>query len=155
MISNRQFRKYIIKPTLVDPLVWTAEAEEILVATMAHESLGGTYLVQETAEGNRVVGGAVGIYQIQKATYGDVIKFIKNNPKYNAFTNSTYESMIYDLEYATYIARLNYMRFPGALPPANDIDGIWEYYKRFWNPGGKATRETFVSNYHRFVGAKV
>lgn len=158
MISNRQFRKYIVQPACRCIDAYSREAEEILIATMAHESLGGTYLVQETAEGNRVKGGAISFFQIQENAYDDVIEFAKVRPKYIQFIRDmncngwVYETMLHDIFYSAIIARFNYMRFPEPLPAADDINAIWEYYSKYWNRGGKAKKDDFILHYRQFTG---
>ena len=65
MIDNKQLRECIIKPTLDSLQMYSQAAEELLVFTCACESLGGTYLKQ-------VKGPALGIYQMEPATYQDI-----------------------------------------------------------------------------------
>jgi len=70
MINHEQFRKYIIYPTLF-PLsvngvsLYSRNAEELLIATMAHESKGGTFLKKQE-------GPAVGVYQMEPNTYNEL-----------------------------------------------------------------------------------
>lgn len=150
MISNKQFRKYIIQPVLQAQKIWSADAEELLIATMAHESLGCTYLMQEDGLGNEVKNGGMGPYQLEEATYTTV--YNKFGGIYSLPLLSP-DTMIHDLSFATLIARLNYLRFPEPLPDASDIDGIWEYYKKYWNTElGSATKDAFITNYRRFIG---
>jgi hypothetical protein len=49
------------------------------------------------------------------------------------------------------IARMKYLRAPGALPAADDLPGLAAYYKRHWNtPLGAATVEAAMANYRRY-----
>ena len=64
----RQFRECIIRPTLraLEPEIpHSLVAEELLMLTAAHESHLGTYLKQKG-------GPALGIYQMEPATYRDL-----------------------------------------------------------------------------------
>ena len=65
MLNIAQFRDLIVKSTLNDLLLYSEDAEELLVFTCAVESLGGTYLQQ-------VKGPALGIYQMEPVTYNDI-----------------------------------------------------------------------------------
>lgn len=156
MIDNKQLRELIIKPTLDGLQMYSTEAEELLVFTCACESLGGTYLKQ-------VKGPALGIYQMEPATYTDIWQnYIKNHGgvvnlltlNFACHNMPLPERMIYDLKFATAMARLHYRRRKEPLPKATDIEGIWEYYKKYYNTElGKAEKETSIKHYQKFLKA--
>lgn len=156
MIDNKQLRELIIKPALDGLQMYSSEAEEILVFTCACESLGGTYLKQ-------IKGPALGIYQMEPATYTDIWQnYIKHHGSvvnlltlnFQCHNMPLPERMIYDLKFATVMARLHYRRRKEPLPKANDIDGIWEYYKKYYNtPAGKAEKEPSIKHYQKFLKA--
>lgn len=155
MLDISQFRTLIIQPALDAIAKHSEDAEELLVATCAQESLGGTYLKQ--------VGGgpAKGIYQMETRTHDDLWQTILVRDQSLAFkimkglntaTKPNADLMIRDMFYATQMARVFYMRIAHPLPKADDIDSIWEYYKQFWNTNaGAATKGDFVLNYNRFL----
>jgi hypothetical protein len=61
--------------------------------------------------------------------------------------------MIYDLRYATAMARIFYSRFKEPLPKIDDVDNIWWYYKKFWNTDkGAAIKEHSINLYEGFKG---
>jgi hypothetical protein len=154
MIDNKQLRELIIKPALDCLQMYSDSAEELLVFTCACESLGGTYLKQ-------VKGPALGIYQMEPATYTDIWEnYIKNQGHVLNLLSINFdvhklplpERMIYDLKFATAMARLHYRRRKEPLPQATDIDGIWEYYKKYYNTHlGKAEKETSIKHYQKFL----
>lgn len=154
MINVTQLRGLIIKPALDDLVMYSEQAEELLVFTCAVESNGGTYLKQ-------IHGDALGIYQMEPTTYNDLWEnYIKNKTGllfqllscFNVTRMPTEDRMIYDLRYATAMARIHYKRFSKCLPLADDISGIWDYYKTFYNTeAGKAQREPSINKYLEFI----
>jgi len=149
-----QFREHILLPTLSALQMYSKDAEELLVFTCATESNGGSLLVQ-------VKGPALGVFQMEPATYIDIWQnYIKNRSSllhiiamnFNVSTIPEATRMIYDLEFATLMARIHYRRFAEALPKANDVDGMWEYYKKYFNtPLGKSTKDKSIADYRRFL----
>lgn len=154
-ISASQMRKEIIKPALMDcvyngKMLWSANAEEILIATMAHESKGGYYLAQEG-------GPALGVYQDEKLDYDDMMtNFLL--PKWKKeifipdFVFNDFDRIKHDLIYATQIARLHYLRAPEPLPAYDDLDAQWDYYRKYYNSvEGKATKDEFIADYKAYT----
>lgn len=154
MLNISQFREYIVKSTLNDLLLYSPEAEELLVFTCANESNGGTYLRQ-------VGGPALGIFQMEPETYTDIWhNFIKPNGSLILKLSTNFdingipqpERMIYDLRFATAMARLFYLRINAKLPESNDINSIWSYYKQYYNTiHGKAVQLEAIEKYHTFL----
>jgi hypothetical protein len=138
--------------------LYSPEAEELLVFTCATESLGGTYIKQVPYFN----GAGLGIYQMQPETYTDVwANYLhnRNNLRMILITNfdvtriPTPDRMIYDLRYATAMARIFYSRFKEPLPKIDDVDNIWWYYKKFWNTDkGAAIKEHSINLYEGFKG---
>lgn len=154
MFNINQFRESIVQSTLKDLLMYAPESEELIVFTCAAESLGGTYIRQ-------VDGPALGIYQMEPETYTDIWQnFIKQQGGLCMMMFSCFhisympspERMIYDLRFATAMARLHYRRVAEPLPSVNDTGGLWSYYKRHYNTlKGKAEKEDSIEKYHAFV----
>lgn len=160
MIKANHLRKVVIKPALEAINLYSADAEELLIATCAQESLGGKYLIQETKSGIFYKGG-LGIFQMEAPTYDDTIRYLQNNkPELLTlirtacrFQDSAVDAveMTTNLKYAAMIARVKYLRDKHPIPPAGDINQIWEYYKRIWNTEqGRAQKEGFLRNYALF-----
>jgi len=149
---------YIIYPALehLGSKYNSKVARILLLSTAAQESHCGTYFKQ-------VKGPALGIYQMEPATTKDLFdNSLTYNPmltaqlgglqSHAAKVNPKLLSVLGNTFYATGLARANYYRFSKPLPKPDDIYGIWEYYKRFWNTNeGAATEEEFMKNYQRFV----
>lgn len=154
MFDCAQFRTYIIEPVLSKLQVYSKDAEELLVFTCAAESLGGTYLAQNK-------GPALGIYQMEPATYSDIWEnFIRKNSKYAMLMSLNMgcsripapDRLIYDLHYATAMARYHYMRVKKSLPCSSDVDSIWDFYKQYYNtPNGAADKSGAIERYTAFV----
>lgn len=153
MLDAEQLRTLVIKPALTDLNLYSEEATELLIFTCAAESEGGTYIHQ-------INGPALGIYQMEPATYNDIwANFIifKQNLKlqllhnFNAPTMPDEYRLIYDLRFATAMARIHYLRFPEPLPFLTDDEALWSYYRAHYNTvKGKADREKAISAYHAF-----
>lgn len=154
MIDCSQFRTLIVEPVLSTLKVYSKDAEELLVFTCAAESLGATFLQQ-------VKGPAVGIYQMEPNTYTDIwVNYIRSRSQlallmaihYGCNKIPPVERLIYDLHFATAMARIHYLRCPGNLPDAKDVDAMWAYYKKFYNTEkGKAKKEESIKKYQDFI----
>ena len=154
MLNITQFRELIVKSSLLDLHMYSVDAEELMVFTCAVESLGGTYLKQ-------VSGPALGIYQMEPATYNDIWQnYIKTKSSLFMSILSNFhlsfmppeEILIYDLRVATAMTRLFYSRVKAPLPPATDPDAIWAYYKLYYNTlKGAAEKEESIKKYHDFI----
>ena len=62
MLNVQQLKELIIKPALIDLIMFNDDAMELLVFTCAIESFGCTYLKQ-------IKGPALGIYQMEEPAY--------------------------------------------------------------------------------------
>jgi hypothetical protein len=159
MLKVNQLRELIIKPALERLYLYSEDAVELLVFTCAVESDGGSYLKQ-------INGPALGIYQMEPNTYNDIwenyIKLKKSlmtqiSSNFEVFYMPDEDRMVYDLRYATLMARIHYDRVPESLPAHNDVNQIWEYYKLHYNtPKGAAEKEPSIQAYLNFnAGFKV
>ena len=155
MFDNNQFRQYIIRPSLQPIGLWNANAEELLVMTCAQESLGGKYLHQ-------IKGPALGIFEMQPNTINDIwknylstrISMLKGiYDQLKIIERPDDEVMVYNLRYATIMARVFYERIKENLPDAKDVEAMAKYYKHYYNTDlGAATIPEIISNYHKFIG---
>lgn len=159
MINNKQLRELVIQPALKGINLYSPGAEELLIGTCAQESQDGFYIKQ-------TVGGihaALGIYQMQPETHDDIWKntltkgsvntdlavLVMNVCRYPMPPKA--EVMVYNLLYASVMARIFWLHVKEPMPAVDDIDHIWSLYKKYWNTEeGKATKEEFVRNYHKF-----
>jgi hypothetical protein len=145
-IRTQDLKEYVIIPALqlMGEKYSTDVAVQLLLATAAQESHMGEYLHQ-------LNGPALGVYQMEPATFVDTLTRATNIIS-AIYPNAPSERLIYDLRYATVIARAKYYLDPHPLPQANDVSGLWEIYKRVWNTNlGAATQQQFMGNYAKYV----
>jgi hypothetical protein len=157
MFQIDQFRLAILQPSLDALALYSQDAEELLVAVCAQESLGGTYLTQ-------VNGPARGIYQMEKRTHDSLWQTILVREQSVRFkimkalmtaVNPNADRMVWDLQYATMMARVFFLNISEPIPSGNDIEALWIYYKTFWNTNlGAAKKSDFIINYNKFCGIK-
>lgn len=154
MLKIDQLRDLIIRPAILDLVMFSEDALELLVFTCCVESLGGTYVKQ-------LNGPALGIYQMEPRTYNDIWQnYIKPRNDISLILISNFscismpeeDRLIYDLRFATVMARLHYARVTEKLPDRNDAEAMWEYYKKYYNTSlGSAGRITSLLKYHNYI----
>ena len=154
MLLCSQLRQLIIKPALYDLACDSLDAEELLMFTCATESKGCSYIKQ-------INGPALGIYQMEPKTYNDIWQnYIRNKSQLSLIMTNNFgctqipdeQRLMYDLRFATAMARIHYMRVDEKLPSYKDVDAIWEYYKKYYNTGlGKANKEDAIHNYRFYT----
>lgn len=159
-----QFRQYVVRPTLKRLDLWSHVAEDLLIGTVAHESAMGKYLKQ-------VRGPAMGVYQIEPATHRDIWQnFLKHrsglfikvtsliapvdkrySPEVGHWASD--QSLIWNMAYATAIARILYLRVPKALPPEDSgLEGLASYWKTYYNTKyGRGTEDQFIKHYRQYI----
>lgn len=148
MFNVEQFVQLIIKPSIESIDKYSKSAENLLLITSS-ESNGGTYFKQ-------IKGPALGIYQMEPNTYHDIwtnwlafrkpfAKTILDACGYIEIPNE--EALIYNLKYATIIARVHYLRVKEPIPDAKDFGGLIEYYYKYWGPNPDKTSLDKASNH--------
>lgn len=152
MIDAEQFRTLVVRPVLNTLQAWSEEAEELLMFTAALESDCGTYLAQ-------IKGPALGVYQCEPGTHTDIWRnFLLNNSRLSLLMSMHFscpiipmeERLVYDLKYATAIARIHYLRVKESLP--SGIEAMWEYYKKHYNTGSGKAKKQSIAKYAKWVG---
>jgi len=146
-----QLKKEIVDPTLRYFGMYSPQAVNLLLGTMAQESKMGEYIKQL---GN---GPALGGYQMEPKTHDSLVNnYIvyraEIDDKFKALGYDNYDAqrLKYDLQYATVFARIKYLPVPKKIP--SDIDGMAEYWKDFYNTkSGKGKVEEFIDNYEKYV----
>ena len=155
MIKTKQLKDLIVECLVelekaIPAIVCNKSAVNLLLGTAAQESLLGTYIRQ-------VGGPALGIYQMEPATHMDLwanwINYrefvyrglMKLGPEFERPTNNR---LVYDLRYATVMARLHYYRRPEPLPEGDDVHGLALYWKDHYNTSlGAGSVHEFEQNY--------
>jgi len=169
MINHRHLRELIIRPALKAVDLWSESAEQLLLMTCAQESLGGTYLKQ-------IKGPALSIYQMEPATYNciwndyffgtekkdedkrcipmdsrlstKILRYVRKP----LGTVPDIDIMVRDLGYASVMCRAHFVRFSEPLPAANDLDGMFKYYKKYYNTNlGDTTEKEFIDAYQVYT----
>ncbi|MBF0146383.1 MAG: hypothetical protein HQL84_09925 [Magnetococcales bacterium] len=146
----------VIRPALTFLNMEGAAAERLLLGTAIQESGCGLYLRQR----NR--GPALGIFQMEPATHQDIwnnwLRWqIAPRDRILGYL-ATQEApdanrLVTDLFYAAILCRLHYRRIAEALPDANDLDALANYWKRHYNTlKGRGTVQEFTDNWKRFHG---
>ena len=135
-------RTYVVRPSLQCASLWTQAAEVLLVGTILVET-GAEHLMQ-------VHGSAYGLYQIEHDTHKETKVWLSNRMNKNmidrvlatccmAMLPSDDEPLVYNLRYATLIARIIYYRNKNPLPAAQDASAMAEFHKMVYNTAkGKA-----------------
>jgi len=152
MLDVTQFSTYVIRPALESIGLYSDAAAELLLGTALQES-NLRYLKQ--------IGGgpALGLYQVEPATHDDIwTNFLAYRPelgtKVNALVchNRSPEKMIWNLHYATAIARIVYVRDSEPLPEQGDYEGQAHTWKRVFNTYlGAGTEEEYLENWHKHL----
>lgn len=154
MINANQLIDLIIKPSLLDLVMYSDKAVQILVFTCALESNGGTYLKDSNGKG-------LGIYRMKPDTYTDIWQnYINKNQNLLLSLAINFEigripsedRLVYDLRFATAMARIHYKRILDPLPPSDDPVSMWYYYQRFYNSSDDiCPMEKAINKYYSFV----
>jgi len=152
-LDPAQFGVRIIRPLLVDIGLWSTVAERLVLGTAMQESRL-TYLQQ-------VSGPAIGIYQMEPATYDDIrCNFLANQRALRlhvdawAIGAANAREMEGNLYFATAMCRVLYRRVSDPLPRADDAAGLAAYYKAHYNtPLGKATVDQALPHFQRAIDA--
>ena len=117
VIKPEDLREQVIRPTLrmlaeFNPKLYSEAAVELLMGTAASESALGFNLVQ-------VNGPALGIFQMEPTTHDDVWRYLERDGNralwslVDSFSLTTdAEEMVYNLQYATAMARIRYWYVP-------------------------------------------
>lgn len=156
-----QFRHLIVRPVLRHLQLWSEPAEQLVLATILHESGGLNFIDQVTAaEAPYVVHGrgaadggepswgpAFGVAQIEAPTHTDLWESFLREPRRAALKARLcalladwpvpLHQLASNLSYAVACCRLIYYRRPEPHPALNDWAGLGLYYKRFYNGPGK------------------
>ena len=155
MINSYQLRKYIVVAELERLGLYSKAAENLLMGTAAQESKLGEYLKQLGG------GPARGIFQMERATEKDLWhNYLAYKPKLRrkifdiTASKTPYytDEILYNLRYAAAMTRIHYLRVKESLPDADDVAGLAQYWKKYYNTHlGKGTVDEFVKNYKLYT----
>ena len=163
-INVVHLRDHVIRPVLTylerktgEP-GWSGPApERLLIGTALAESRGGHWLVQLGK------GPARGIFQMEPATHDGIWKnWLAFRPDQKEAIEDLRtvviptwtlklpgavlaDEMVWNMAYAAAMARIRYRRVPQQLPSPDDLGGLGQYWKRYYNTRlGKGRPEEFT-----------
>jgi len=152
-----QTLRQLIQQTLQPLNLYSPDVEELMMFTCANESDLGKYRTQGGG------GPARGIFQVEGNTFNDVWT---NYLAYHSalaqqisalFQNQppSVDELVNNDPAAIAMCRVQYLRAPEAIPPANDVEAIWTLYKKRYNtPMGAATHDRAMQAYQTYVVGK-
>ena len=141
----------LIKETLIELKLYTPEALQLVLGTIAQESALGKYIEQ-------IKGPAKGICQMEPATYDDIWdNYLFYKPSLSdailklCVTGDEAEEMTWNLKLSIAMCRVYYLRDKEPIP--HDLVGQAAYWKRVYNTSkGRGTIEQYINNYHKYIG---
>jgi len=136
MINPAQLRDLITRVLKEIPHGYSEDAVELLMMIAAHESRLGTYIKQ-------VGGPALGIFQIEPATHGDVFDngdSCIHNASLLGYDLECSEMLEYDLRYQILMARQKLFMISEPIP--SGLIARARYCKYYWNTAHGKARET-------------
>ena len=152
MIALSQLRN-LTERTLKALNMYSEDALNLVLGTIYQESLGGTYIRQLSG------GSALGICQMEPATFKDIIENYLNynkDLKIRVIVETNVhrleaEALEYNLALSIAFCRLHYERYL-----FNDIPETVEEYAHAWKKyynthKGKGTEEQFINNYKKYI----
>lgn len=156
MIKHQHLREHVIQPACKKIFAYDEFAEELLVFTACIESDAGTYLHQ-------INGPALGIYGCEPNTHNDAWNnWLPSRPELIDILFQTFRvrvgaerlnMLVYDLHYATAMARIHYLRVQEHLPDPSDPEAIFNYYKKYYNSvKGKSDKNKCIEKYLNYIG---
>lgn len=144
-MEQNELREKIVIPSLKITGLWSQSAENLLVATAMIESNLST-LIQDG-------GPALSWWQIEPKTYQDCLRYLKSfNTKEikEAILSACFlqifpadaGALMWNVRLACLMARIKYYMRPEQLPKPKDYEGMYKYYKNFYNSNlGDATEQ--------------
>lgn len=148
----------VITPTLNRLGMASPNSVQLVASTIAHESSMGTYLAQNS-------GPALGIAQMEPVTHDDIwTNYLRYNPVIvdriidatwivrNSHEPPPSEYLLFNLKYAVAMCRIAYYRHPEPLPNYGDMEGMANYWKKYYNtPQGAGTIEQFIASWKQYL----
>ena len=156
MLAN-DILNYVIRPLLQITNLWSPEAEILVFGTGMVET-NYNYLMQSGAP----TVGAIGFWQMEKATYLDHCKWLKHPDRrvlLNGILGSCYyeilptdpSALAVNLRLAALLCRVHYLRVQERLPHGSAAD-FAAYHKKYYNTSkGKADADKNTAVFQRII----
>jgi hypothetical protein len=150
-----QFDKYVLVPAL---------SMIGMLSPSSHVLMLGTGMIETNYEYLKQFndGPALGVFEIEPDTYEDVYRYLNryDNRKlkevcmaaclYESWPDK--EALIYNLRWATIIARVKYSMITERLPLETDAAAMAQYYKKYYNTAeGKAQMPEVISIFEHVI----
>ena len=148
-----EIRELIVRPVLQYLGMYSPAAEELMMGTMAHESLMGKYSRQ-------IKGPAQGFFQVEPLTEQDNWdNYLKYRPELAdkvktlmRLAPESADALVTNPLYCCAHARIKYFRAAPPLPAADDIQGLAQYWKDHFNSVlGKGDPDDWIAHYRKYV----
>lgn len=140
--------KKLVEQVYMTLTVYTTDSRDVTLMIIAHESGGGKY--------RRQVGAAepaLGLGQMERPTFNSVMRYsdrLEGYLKKFGYKKSdvNFEDLETDDTLAIIFIRARLAMDTAPLPSIPQAQA--EFCKRFWNAGGKATPEKYLTDYQRW-----
>lgn len=150
-----EFNDYIVVPSLNVAGLYSPCAANLLLGTAIIES--NLNHVEQ-----RGPGRAMGFFQIEEATYNDILRYINRyeNGRLKEIVLSCAfyvcwppaESLVHNMRWGCLVARLKYHMQKEALPEEDDAQALGNYYKKYYNTSkGSAEMSKIISVFESIV----
>jgi len=154
-VQAQAFLNTVIEPACQAIGYWSAAAGVLLLGTAIQES--------QLCYRRQIGGGpGLGLFQMEGATHDDIwSNYLAYRPELAAkilhvaqrTERPEAEWLVTHDRYAAAMARTLYLRVPSALPPADDIRAMGNYYKVWYNTAsGAGSAQQFIDNWHAVMG---
>lgn len=151
MIDKKQLRK-VVEDTLKYINLYSEDATNLILGTIAQESAGGKYIQQLGS------GVAQGICQMEAATFWDIVdRYLRFKPNLKLLIEDVANirdwkasSLTTNLIFSIAMCRVHYLRDSKPIP--SDLEGQAAVWKRCYNTHlGAGTEEEYIRNYKKYV----
>ncbi|HAS6480579.1 TPA: hypothetical protein GRR64_23770 [Vibrio parahaemolyticus] len=154
-MDAKQLTTLVVRPTLKQLGLYSRSAEQLIVGTIYQESRA-KYLKQLGT------GPALGVIQMEPATYQDIwnnylaykrnlanqITELASMASLDEDMRPDVSQLVTNLSFAVAMCRAHYLRQKPALPAADDIEGLAQYWKDHYNTHlGAGTVDEFKENF--------
>ena len=169
-----QLIQYVIYPTLKTLNLYSPNALALMVYTSNTETNLAMYLGQTAfnitlpailTKNSPPLEGGIGLNQMEHNTHEDIYQnYINFRPALLSLMHDTFGSgdqcfsgrMLCDLNYATAMTRIDYLRVKEPLPDWKNISAIADYHKTYYNSSqGKTDPSAAMDSYSRNCSAVV
>lgn len=154
-MDAKQLLTLVVRPELKKLGLHSRSAEQLVIGTVYQESNG--HFIQQVGG-----GPALGFIQMEPATYHDIwnnflayrrslankVTELASMESLDADMRPNVNQLVSNLAFAIVMCRVHYLRVKEALPKADDVQGLGEYWKKYYNTtAGAGTVEEFIKNF--------